>query len=192
MRILEKQKTFIEAEFGFGTISEAIQEGIKISKKYSLPVLFVFNGINVKCEPNSILEDVQMEFRLIQDANRIDYLNSKEHFLSQEIYDAKNRKEQEVLDNNLKDYYNLNFSNIKDVLLWFKDNLYYLDNCNISFNKEELLKPLTEAGYYENMHTGDKFDGTFESKEFWIIGQIMSCFHPLFVDKIKDLYKLKY
>ena len=191
MRIIEKQKTFIEAEFGFGTISEAIQEGIKISKKYSLPVLFVFNGINVKCEPNSILEDVQMEFRLIQDANRIDYLNSKEHFLSQEIYDAKNRKEQEVLDNNLKDYYNLNFSNIKDVLLWFKDNLYYLDNCNISFNKEELLKPLTEAGYYENMYTGDKFDGTFESKEFWIIGQIMSCFHPLFVDKIKDLYKLK-
>ena len=140
MRIIEKQKTFIEAEFGFGTISEAIQEGIKISKKYSLPVLFVFNGIIVKCEPNSILEDVRMEFRLIQDANRIDYLNSKEHFLSQEIYDAKNRKGQEVLDNNLKDYYNLNFSNIKDVLLWFKDNLYYLDNCNISFNKEELLK----------------------------------------------------
>ena len=191
MRLIEKHKTFIEAEPDFGLIDVAISEAINTSKKYSLPVLFTFNGINIKCESNSILEDIKKEFRLIQDANRIDYLNSKEHFLSQEIYDAKNREEQDLLDNNLKDYYNLDFSNIKDILLWFKDNLYYLDNSNVSFDKDDLLKPLFEAGYYPNMHTKDKFDGTFESKEFWIIGQIMSCFHPSLVDKIKDLYKIK-
>lgn len=191
MRIIEKHKTFIETEAGFGTIDEAITDGIKISKRYSLPVLFSFNGINMKCDENCILEDIKKEFRLIQDANRIDHQNSKQYFLSQEEYNSKNEKEQKELDNNLKDYYNLNFKSHKDVLLWFKDNLYYLDNCNVSFDKQELLQPLFEAGYYPNMHTGDKFDGTFESKEFWIIGQIMSCFHPLFVDKIKDLYKIK-
>lgn len=191
MRLIEKHKTFIEAEPDFGIIDEAVSEAIEISKKYSLPVLFVFNGINLKCTPDSILDDIKKEFRLIQDANRIDYLNSKDNFIRQEIYDAKNREEQASLDNNLKDYYNLDFLNIKDVLMWFKDNLYYLDNCNVSFSKDVLLKPLFEAGYYPNMHTGDKFDGTFKSKEFWIIGQIMSCFHPLFVGKIKDLYKIK-
>lgn len=170
MRIIEKHKTFIETEAGFGTIDEAISEGIKISKRYSLPVLFSFNGINMKCEPDSILEYVKKEFRLIQDANRIDYQNSKDNFISQEIYQAKIEKEQYLLDNNLKDYYNLDFSKIKDVLLWFKDNLYYLDDSGVTFDKEELLQPLFEAGYYPNMHTGDKFDGTFESKEFWIIG----------------------
>ena len=33
MRIIEKHKTFIETEFVFGTIFEAITEGIEISKK---------------------------------------------------------------------------------------------------------------------------------------------------------------
>lgn len=191
MRIITKNKTFIEAEFGFGLIDEAIQEGIELSKKYYLPVLFSFNGINIKCEHNSTLEEVKKEFRTIQDVNRIDYQNSKEYFLSQELDNSKNEEEQKELDNNLKDYYNLNFKSHKDVLLWFKDNLYYLDNCNVSFDKQELLNPLFHAGYYPNMHTGCKFEGTFESKELWIIGQIMSCLHPLFVDKIKDLYNIK-
>ena len=191
MRIIEKHKTFIETEFVFGTIFEAITEGIEISKKYKLPVLFVFNGINVKCDRRKTKDDILSEVRMIQHSNSIDYTNSKEHFLNQEKYNVKNKLEQDTLDNNLKDYYNLDFSNIKDVLLWFKDNLYYMDNCNILFNKDEVLAPLLKAGYYQNMRTNEEFDSSFKSKELWIIGQIMSCFHPILVDKIKNLYEMK-
>lgn len=191
MRIIQKYKTFIEAEFEFGTINNAIQEGIEISKKYSSPVLFCFNGINVKCEPNSTSDEVYIEFRTIQNANRIDYQNSKEYFLSEEKYAAKNKLDQDTLDNNLKNYYNLDFSNIKDVLLWFKDNLYYLDNCNVSFDRDEILLPLFNAGYTPNMCTNENYDGSFLATELWIIGQIMSCAHPILVDKIKKLYNIK-
>lgn len=191
MRIINKHKTFIEAEFGLGTINEAIQEGIEISKKCSLPVLFSFNGVNVKCEPNSNVDEVKKEFRMIQDANRVDYVNSAEYFLSEEKYAAKNKSEQDTLDNNLKDYYNLNFKSHKDILLWFKDNLYYLDNCNVKFNRDEILQPLFDAGYSPNMCTNENYDGSFLATELWIIGQIMSCAHPILVDKIKKLYDIK-
>ena len=33
MRIIKKHQTFIETEFGFGIIVDAISEGIEISKK---------------------------------------------------------------------------------------------------------------------------------------------------------------
>ena len=191
MRIIKKHQTFIETEFGFGIIVDAISEGIEISKKYKLPVLFVFNGVNVKCDRRKTKDDILSEFRMIHHANNIDYTNSKEHFLNQEKYNTKNKIEQDTLDKNLKDYYNLDFSNIKDVLIWFKDNLYYMDNCNVLFNNENVLAPLLKAGYYPNMRTNEEFDNSFKSKELWIIGQIMSCFHPILVDKIKDLYKIK-
>ena len=66
----------------------------------------------------------------------------------------------------------------------------YMDNCNILFNKDEVLAPLLKAGYYQNMRTNEEFDSSFKSKELWIIGQIMSCFHPILVNKIKNLYEM--
>ena len=91
MRIIKQHQTFIETEFGFGLIDEAIQEGIEISKKYKLPVLFVFNGVNVKCDRRKTKDDILSEFRMIHHANNIDYTNSKEHFLNQEKYNTKNK-----------------------------------------------------------------------------------------------------
>jgi hypothetical protein len=112
-------------------------------------------------------------------------MNSKEYFLSEEKYYAKNKSDQDMLDDNLKNYYRLDFNNCKDVLLWFKDNLYYLDNINVKFNRNEILQPLFDAGYYPNMRTNEEFDNSFKSKELWIIGQIMCCAHPILVDKNK-------
>lgn len=182
---------YVVAEALIGsTLEKCVKKGIELSKEYNSPVLFNFNEVNIKCDKNSDVDDIVNYWNLYTDLNRINYHNSQEWFDKEIKRSELKARDQKTLDENLKKYATLDFTNRKQVLNWFMKNLDLLAS-DLTYDRTFIIKPLEDAGYTPSMCTGADYVETIECKEKWIIGQLMVGFFPALVNYIIELNKIR-
>lgn len=172
------------------TIYKAAKEAIEISARSNCGVCFKFNDINIIVDKKNTVEDIVRQYFDGMDKAQKAYMASPEYAEKQRRDAIEIELKQKLHDDLMINLYNLKSES--EILDWLYQFVELADEIRINTKREVVKAFLIGRGYKEN-------DCVDQDKEFYknknnfakyIIGQIITCWHPVAMKFIEDYRKM--
>jgi hypothetical protein len=159
------------------TISETAQLLIKEANRCNEDVGYIFNNITIIVSKTATVDSVVNSYSTESKRLHEVYLRSPE-YQDKLAQDEKELEEAKIeLENQLSIMYKLDFSNLKEVLVWLTKFQPLSDRTGVMTNsiKQEVMTTFESNGFIAGANTGDQFDeNDADNYARYIIGQAMS------------------
>ena len=196
--IVSEQESHIDIDAYAGSnLDVVVKEALTLSQLHGKPVKFNFNGVDLEINESTEPHRIIRQYHNMLEERHNAYLNSPEGKQAELAATIRKQQNNDELNDMLSNFENA--AGHPDTLIeWLGAFSLINDHIGMEWDKQKLIKDLTDLGYKSNDCVGDNHVST-DKVIFarWLVGQCIStlesmgAIHPI-ADKFSKDYKDKF